>query len=209
MLNDDDALELFKKTLPSAASFMQVAESSSETRSSALAAVRSAQKFAKHNPKLNFIALALHGKKVGFEKVIAMIDDMVGVLTTEQGEDDKKKEYCSAEFDKADDQKKSLERDVSDAEKAIEDAKESVATLKEEIKATTAGIKDLDKSVAEATEQRQEENAAYKTLMAENGAAKELIGKAKNRLNKFYNPKLAKLVQVSQHQQDVAAPGPP
>merc|ERR1711924_73676 len=50
----------------------------------------------------------------------------------------------------------------------------------------------LDKSVAEATEQRKEENEDYTELMASDSAAKELLGFAKNRLNKFYNPKLYK-----------------
>merc|ERR1719230_1363512 len=60
------------------------------------------------------------------------------------------------------------------------------------MKALEAGIKALDKSVAEATEQRKEENQDYKALMASDTAAKELLGFAKNRLNKFYNPKLYK-----------------
>jgi len=55
-----------------------------------------------------------------------------------------------------------------------------------------AGIAALDKSVAEATEQRKEENADYTSLMASNTAAKELILFAKNRMQKFYNPKLYK-----------------
>ena len=38
--------------------------------------------------------------------------------------------------------------------------------------------------MADATEQRKEENADYKDLMANNGAAKEIILWAKNRLNK-------------------------
>lgn len=50
----------------------------------------------------------------------------------------------------------------------------------------------MDKAVAEATETRKAENAEYKDTMASDGAAKELIGVAKNRLNKFYNPKLHK-----------------
>merc|ERR1719231_1908951 len=102
-----------------------------------------------------------------------MIDDMVSILKTEQGEDDKKKEYCEAEFDKAEDEQKALKRSVEDAEKAIADAKETLYTAKEDIKALTDGIKELDKSVEEATEQRQQENAEYKELMAGNGAAKE------------------------------------
>ena len=35
---------------------------------------------------------------------------------------------------------------------------------------------------------RKEENEDYQSLMANNGAALEIIGMAKNRLNKFYNP---------------------
>merc|ERR1712113_1259946 len=43
-----------------------------------------------------------------------------------------------------------------------------------------------------ATAQRQAENKAFTQMMAENSAAKELLGIAKNRLNQFYNPKLFK-----------------
>merc|ERR1719238_2312266 len=88
--------------------------------------------------------------------------------------------------------KKGLERSVSNLEKAIAKAKEGIAALAEEIKALEAGIAALDKSAAEAGEQRKEENADYQELMASDGAAKELLGFAKNRLNKFYNPKLYK-----------------
>merc|ERR1712072_55868 len=53
-------------------------------------------------------------------------------------------------------------------------------------------IKALDKAVADATEQRKQENEDFTELMASDSAAKELLGFAKNRLNKFYNPKLYK-----------------
>jgi hypothetical protein len=75
---------------------------------------------------------------------------------------------------------------------AIAKAKEAIATLSEEIAALEASIKALDKSVAEATEQRKEENEDYTALMASDTAAKELLGLARNRLNQFYNPKLYK-----------------
>merc|ERR1712087_243481 len=52
--------------------------------------------------------------------------------------------------------------------------------------------KALDKSVAEATELRQSENADYKKLMSDDATAKELLNFAKNRLNKYYNPKMYK-----------------
>jgi len=191
LLNDDDSLELFKKVLPSASAFVQVGVSEASARQRALAAIRGARHASKTaQPGLDFIALALHGKKMGFDKVIAMIDDLTGVLKKEQVDDDNKKEYCAVQFDSLDDKKKALERSVSDSDKAIEDAKESISTLTSEIEALVAGIKALDKSVAEASETRKEENEDYTSLMAQDTAAKELIGMAKNRLNKFYNPKL-------------------
>jgi len=103
-----------------------------------------------------------------------------------------KKEYCAKQFDMADDKKKGLERGVADLETAIEDAKEGISASKTDIEALEKGIKALDKSVAEATEQRKEEHSDHTELMASDSAAKELLGFAKNRLNKFYNPKLYK-----------------
>merc|ERR1719326_310045 len=190
ILNDDDALELFKKTLPGSASFMQVKVSSTTVRARALAAIQMVQKSGR--PELDFIALAIRGKKIGFEKVIAMIDEMAATLKTEQLDDDHKKEYCAKEFDLADDKKKGLERSISDLETAIADAKEGISTTKDEIAALGASIKALDKAVAEATAQRKAENEDFTELMASDSAAKEILGFAKNRLNKFYNPKLYK-----------------
>merc|ERR1719392_474168 len=44
----------------------------------------------------------------------------------------------------------------------------------------------------EATETRKSENSEFNELIASDTAAKELLNFAKNRLNKFYNPKLYK-----------------
>jgi len=190
VLNDDDALELFKKTLPGASAvFVQLTASMGTLRQRALKLVQANQKESQLKD-LNFISLALRGKKIGFEKVIGMIDEMVVLLKEEQGDDNNKKEYCAKQFDSLDDSKKGLERSVSDAASAIETSTDAIATLASEIKALRDSIAALDKSVAEATAQRKEENADYKALQAADSAAKEVLGFAKNRLNKFYNPKL-------------------
>merc|ERR1719367_2018353 len=199
VLNDDDALDLFKKTLPSASSsFMQVQASARTLRTHVLGAIGDAQRIADSKDKagLDFIVLALAGKKAlsrgGFDKIIKMIDNMVEVLKKEQNDDDDKKEYCATQLDVADDKKKALERTVSEEDHSIATAKEGIATLADEIAALEEGIKALDKLVVEATEQRKQENAEYKELMASDGAAKELLLFAKNRLAKFYTPKLYK-----------------
>merc|ERR1712194_125608 len=126
-------------------------------------------------PELDLIALALNGKQMGFEKVIAMIDELAVNLKKEQVDDDSKKEYCEAEFDKSDDKKKGLENSISDSEGAIEDMNGNIAILIEEIAALEASIKALDKSVEEATEMRKTEHSDYQTLMKDDSNAKEVL----------------------------------
>merc|ERR1719421_428890 len=189
VLNDDDALDLFKKTLPSASMLLQVKETSTEVRQRALAQMRPLRST---RPRIDLIALALKGKKIGFGEIIKMIDEMVATLKKEQADDDAKMEYCKNQLDITDDKLKELGHTLSDHESEISALQESITTTKSEIDTLEDGIVALDKSVAEATEQRKEENAEYTQLMAANGAAKELILFAKNRMQKFYNPKLYK-----------------
>ena len=191
ILNDDDALELFKKTLPGSASFLQITNTATLMKSQALSMINTLRKHRK-SVRLDFIALSLRGKKIGFGKVIEMIDGLVAELKADQIADSDKKEYCAVSFDTADDKKKVLEKSVSDLETAVADSKAGIATTTEEIAALEDTIKALDKAVVEATEQRKEENEEYVAEMASSSAAKELLNFAKNRLNKFYNPKLYK-----------------
>jgi hypothetical protein len=188
ILNDDDALELFKKT--AGASLLQVEISNKQVMARALRALHAVHKH--HNVGVDLIAMALTGKKVDFTKVIKMIDDMVILLGKEQADDDHKKEYCEMQFDMTDDKKKGLERTISDLEKSIAENKELVATLSTEIETLKDGIIKLDREVAEATMIRKEEHADFAAELASNKAASDIIDFAKNRMNKFYNPKLYK-----------------
>jgi septal ring factor EnvC (AmiA/AmiB activator) len=195
VLNDDDSLELFKKTLPSASSssFVQMRVSQGAVRQNAVNILKGMRKKQqKADPRIDLIEMAMHGSKIGFEKIIKMIDELVVELKKEQETDDEKKSYCLSELDKSEDKKKGLEWDISDLEKAIADEEESIATLKSEIESLEDGVKALDKSVKEATEARKAEHDDYVETLAANTAAKDLLAFAKNRLNKFYNPKLYK-----------------
>merc|ERR1712216_206661 len=110
MLNDDDALELFKKTLPGASAFLQLQVSAKEVRAQALSALKAGAP----DYRVDLISLAIKGKKVSMTKVIKMIDDMVPLLGKEQGNDDDKKEMCEKELDKAEDDLKVTETAISD-----------------------------------------------------------------------------------------------
>merc|ERR1719450_995256 len=119
-----------------------------------------------------------------------MVDGMVGVLEQEQVEDDKQDKWCLAELEKAKEEAHATEVDIADLGTAVEEARDAIATIDSEMEALKAGLAELDKSVAEATEQRKKEHEDFTDESAGNQAAIELLGLAKNRLNKFYNPTL-------------------
>jgi hypothetical protein len=87
LLNDDDALELFKKAIPSA-SLLQLKVTSKMALSRARQALRSG--FHVRDFRLDLISMSMRGKKVSFDKVLGMVDDMVALLKKEQVDDDKK-----------------------------------------------------------------------------------------------------------------------
>merc|ERR550514_460427 len=84
MLNSDDALELFKKTLPSAAAASAFIQTSMGTRSQqrrAMTLIRKAMSTDKtHSVNREVMLMALRSGVHGFEKVVGMVDGMVGVL---------------------------------------------------------------------------------------------------------------------------------
>merc|ERR1719253_1645772 len=147
ILNDDDALDLFKKTLPSPSLVQQDSLLQISSKVSQQQRVRALLKEAQHESArvgdksaasaqvAALMQLALTGKKTGFEKIIKMMDDMVELLGKEQKDDEQQKAYCEEEFERSED----------------------------DIAALTAGIADLDKAVAEATETRKEESSEYTT----------------------------------------------
>merc|ERR1740117_2325009 len=126
VLNDDDALELFKKTLPSgASSFLQIQVTDKSQRNQAIQALRDTK-----DPRIDLLAVALRGGKIGFGKIIKLIDELVATLKKEGEADTEKKEWCEAEIDKTEDNVKILKNEISDLETAIDDAEESITTLK-------------------------------------------------------------------------------
>jgi len=117
-LNDDDALELFKKTLPgSSASLLQVSVGSIAMAAKALNVLRTLRKG--NDRPVDFLEVALRGGTAGFEKIIKLIDELVAQLHKEQTEDDAKKDYCDNEFDKPEDMVNVLANEASDLETAL------------------------------------------------------------------------------------------
>merc|ERR1719305_781280 len=86
ILNDDDALDLFKKTMSLSQTSMRFIQTSTK-RASASRAGRTLAALAKRDPahatQLALIQYALKAKSVDFSKILAQIDGMVKVLGEE------------------------------------------------------------------------------------------------------------------------------
>ena len=195
VLNDDDALDLFKKTAMVQTGYQFLQKSKGKT-SIALRAktilVSLMQKSQVHATVFSLLTSALKSKSVDFSKISAQIDGMIDVLGKEQTDDDEQKVFCDTEFTKTSAEKKETEEKLASLAASIEEMSSTVATLKSEIETLSAEIKALDTAVAEATETRKEEHGTFLQTQAEGSAAVQLVEAAKNKLYKFYNPTMYK-----------------
>jgi len=114
----------------------------------------------------------------------------------------RKRLIVKKKIDKTEDQVKVLNNNVADLDTAIDSNTESISALKAEIQSLTDAIKALDKEVGDYTDQRKQEHADFTATLAANQAAVDLLKFAKNRLNKFYNPKLYKPPAARELSQD-------
>merc|ERR1719310_2657709 len=150
-----------------------------------------------------------------------MIDGMIEGLGKEQMDDEKHKEWCVAEQQKADDDAATAKSTIESLDAEMANLSDEISTLADDIAALAEGITTLDKDVAVATEQRKEEHAEYLENAQLTEAGIGLLGKAKNRMQKFYNPSLyvapepteapaAFFAQIHMvHHSKVAPPEPP
>merc|ERR1719389_1552761 len=207
ILNDDDALDVFKKAIPSALiqnSFLQKAGKKTNVLQKVQGLLAAASKF--RSPQLSLLLFSLRSKirmqqRAGvmkFEEIVKMIDDMAALLGKEQGEDEKQKSWCEGEFEKSADEEAAAKTKLSQIEAEIGELTDGITELSEAINTLTSEIAELDKSVADATANRKSDHAAYIESLQLNEVAVGLIGKAKNRMQKFYNPTLYKAPPVKE-----------
>lgn len=191
VLNNDDALDLFKKTDTSAIqmSLLQI----SKVRSPIKMALDEVEKV--NNNKNAAIALlafstkqALSSGKVDFSKIMKMIDDMVVILKQEGKDDEVARENCITDLDIAEDESKEIAHKMKGLNAQIESAKAAIVEQNGVIERSKQQITDAQVAQKEATEQRNKENAEFVEAVDLNTQAVELIMKAKDKLNTYYNP---------------------
>jgi predicted nucleic acid-binding Zn-ribbon protein len=218
ILSDDDALDVFKKSLPASAliqgdgqaygyhhhrnmftgemSLLQSRAAPAGGVHKALAIVSGLNKQAR---PMGIMLYTLKSKlreasrgAVDFSAIFKMIDEMIEVLTKENKDDAAQKDFCVAELDKTEREKESVDDKMAQITATLEETGGEIEELEASIKELQDGVAALDKDVAEATAQRKKEHEDYGVNLQMNELAIEIIGKAKNRLQKFYNPSLYK-----------------
>jgi uncharacterized protein YoxC len=207
ILNDDDALDVFKKAAASSLieikpkSFLQFKGHEQQGLKLLKKAEAIISKSAKQNKDhaVQMLLLAMRSKlrtksagAVDFGEVVKMVDDMVSVLVTQQKDDLKQKDFCIAEITKSEREMADTQDKISSLGSTIEEMTDAIADATQSIADLTASVAALDKDLAEATANRKEEHAEYLETLKLTETAVELLGKAKNRLNKFYNPSVYK-----------------
>lgn len=236
ILNADDALDVFKKTglvqKPAAGQhqygFLQSGRAPGVMRlKKAERDIRSASAFYR-SPALSFLLFTMQtqlrraghntaGKTtqaVDFGAIVKMIDGMIVVLEKQQDDDTKHKEWCTTELAKAEDDANSAHDEINSLDATIASISDEISSAADDIASLKESIATLDKDVTEATEMRKKEHAEYLENTELTNAAIELMGKARNRLQKFYNPALyveppttpapAMLLQVEAHHESRA-----
>jgi chromosome segregation ATPase len=195
VLNNDDALELFNKTDTKdllQTSLLQVKTRKNDPRKLAMEQLAELGSSNKAVAMLAFTARQALKSKTGvdFSKIITMIDDMVVLLKQEMEDDLASRDQCNADFNDSAAEKKETEHAITGLTATIEELTEVIAAQAAIIEKSAADIVASKESMAEATKQREADNAAFVEAVDLNKQAVELIQKAKNKLNTFYNPQL-------------------
>lgn len=190
VLNDDDALDIFKKAAfpQTKTSFLQLRGSVKNVKARA-AGILKGMKFS--SPILNLMAAKTSHKlstAVDFSPILVMIDDMIKVLKADQAHDEESKSTCNENFNQNEKDTKETTKTIASLESEIEALAARIEELKELINKKEIEVSELDKQAKEATEIRAEENKEFLALIALNNSAVQLIEKAKNKLHRFYNP---------------------
>jgi len=144
-----------------------------------------------------------------FDEVIAAIDDMISTLKSEEEIDLENKEVC--EKDRADDTRTAIKagRTMDERSDTIDALKEDIAEIIKTIAENVAEIKSVTEELKSAQTMRNDEHAEWEAADRDDGAAAELVDRAKGVLSDFYSENGLVFVQKKKMEPVVAGEAPP
>merc|ERR1719473_867112 len=180
ILSDDDARDNFSNTL----SFVQVQRG----RRNGVALLRKAARV--DGPRSAALTqLADRAQLDVFVKIRKSIDDMIASLKKEQADEVKAKDNCVVELRENEKAIAIKQRAITELSAFMEEAEATLKTLSKEIVEHKAEVKETQKQMAAASEEREAENKEFQDAVKEQRAAQDVLKKAKARLEAFYKKK--------------------
>merc|ERR1719388_486734 len=160
MLNDDDALDVFKKAMPSAliqekAGFLQRSYVSASPVQKAQAILSRVAVKSPHRGTIKLMLFSLrsklkvHSKRLsrgessasgGFDEVTHMVDEMVEVEGKEQEADNTKQPWCNGEFEKSEREEKHEKGEIQKLEAEAQEEADQIQAINDEVVALKAEI---------------------------------------------------------------------
>merc|ERR1719311_693907 len=166
MLSDDDAFDLFGKTVDKPSVFVQVRSSKRAEKATRARVVGALKAVAQKSGSGAVLALAAQAELDAFEKVKKMIDEMVAVLKKDQEDEVKHRDFCVEEFDENEKQTLVKDNEIKDLQGLIAKSESTMKTLTEELAALKDSIKEMQKQMAKASEEREAQNKDFQTVAA-------------------------------------------
>ncbi|CEL94730.1 unnamed protein product [Vitrella brassicaformis CCMP3155] len=222
LINDDDALDLFKKTVP-APSLIQLDKAAARHLSppvglpaqqpQQLTKAQLMQLAASLPPAV--LSQLMQRAGIGqvqrqgqprvkggskFAPVARLVDRVLDTMADEQHKDDQHRDYCSEELANTRQENVTMSQTISQLLSDVETVKEEAADAAAQMQSIQAAIVQIDGDMKEAQKNRAAEEAEYENEGLERTQAEELLGKAKNRIAQYYAAeKLQQQVQGSVH----------
>lgn len=181
ILNNDDALELMKKTVPSAsaaASFMQTS-------------MVQKRKEARQNKALSFLAVKMEtmAPEIDLSPLKKSVNELIATMKEEQVDDDAKIKVCTTGLAETEKELSALSSSEASMQSKLATLKDQVAVIQEEMKAVKKSIAEIEVSMDEAKLQRKKENQEFTQVSSELVMSLDLLKKAKDVLEKVFAKK--------------------
>jgi chromosome segregation ATPase len=180
ILNDDDSLEVFKKTLPSpgsSSSFVQTRRAEQKT-------VRQRTRNPSSFVQFSSSQMLDNGK---FDKLARMVRNMVVTLQADQKNDDTQLKWCKGELRETEQALESVDTNLGSLQQKIDQTLNEVKVAQEAIVVLKADVKSLDEAVAEASKERKEQQALFVQTQSELNLASGLLEKAAERMKQVHS----------------------
>jgi chromosome segregation ATPase len=184
ILSSSDASQTFHS---SGTTFVQLKSMSSKSHSYRLKAYNTLKLLSLKYTDRHMGKLAVAVKMGGhFDKIIAMIDQMIATLRKEETEDISHRDRCQNSQGKNSNDMADLEHDIEKSAAQLERMGDSETELKATIKSLEEQIGETKTNLEELLTMRNSESEAFKQALKDDADAVDLIAQAVVSLTKFY-----------------------